>query len=187
MVKKKTCVFISGQGSNLKNLIYNSRDSNFPIKISLVICNNEKAPGITYAKKYKIPYILVDSKFKNYENKVLLSLKRYKITFICLAGYMKIISSKLIKNYQKKIINIHPSLLPKFKGLNTYSRMLKNNEIEGGCTVHYVNEKLDSGSTIIKKKFFINPSDDEKNLKKKTQILEYRALPEAIIKIFRNV
>ncbi len=187
MVKKKTCVFISGQGSNLKNLIYCSRDSNFPIKISLVISNNENAPGITYAKKYKIPYIFVNTKIKNYENKILLNLRKYKIKFICLAGYMKIISGNLIRNYQKKIINIHPSLLPKFKGLNTYSRMLKNKEKEAGCTVHYVNEKLDSGSTILKKKFFINSFDNEKILKIKTQILEYRAFPEAIIKIFRNV
>ena len=99
---------------------------------------------------------------------------------------MKIISHKLIKNYQKKIINIHPSLLPKFKGLNTFSRMLKNKETKAGCTVHYVNEKLDSGSTIVQKSFFINSNDNELSLKKKTQDLEYKAFPEAIIKIFRN-
>jgi phosphoribosylglycinamide formyltransferase-1 len=99
---------------------------------------------------------------------------------------MKIISNVLIKNYNGKIINIHPSLLPKFKGLNTFSRMLKNKEIKGGCTVHYVNEKLDSGSTIIQKKFEISHKDDEVILKNKTQKLEYRAFPEAVIKIFRN-
>jgi phosphoribosylglycinamide formyltransferase-1 len=99
---------------------------------------------------------------------------------------MKIISSKIIKNYQGKIINIHPSLLPKFKGLNTYSRMLKNNEKKAGCTVHYVSEKLDSGGTIIQKKFFIDREDDETILKNKTQKLEYTAFPEAIIRIFRN-
>ena len=99
---------------------------------------------------------------------------------------MKIISHKLIKNFQKPIINIHPSLLPRFKGLNTFSRMLKNKEKKGGCTVHYVNEKLDGGNIILKKNFFINEKDDEKILKYKTQRLEYRAFPEAIIKIFRN-
>ena len=100
---------------------------------------------------------------------------------------MKIISNNLIKSFKGKIINIHPSLLPKFKGLDTYSRMLKNNEKKAGCTVHFVNEKLDSGSTIIKKAFFINNKDDEKILKNKTQKLEYKAFPEAIIKIFRNI
>ena len=120
MVKIKTCVFISGQGTNLRNLILSSRDKNFPIRISLVISNNKKAKGISYAKIHKIPYVYINSKISNYENKILFNLRKYKISFICLAGYMKIISNKLIKNYPKKIINIHPSLLPKFKGLNTF-------------------------------------------------------------------
>ena len=186
MVKKKTCVFISGQGSNLKNLIFRSRDNNFPIKISLVISNNRKAYGINYAKKYKIPCVFINSTIKSYENKIFHYLKKYKISFICLAGYMKVVSAKLTKKYQNKIINVHPSLLPKFKGLNTFSRMLKSGEIKAGCTVHYVNEKLDSGSTIIQKKFFIEVDDNEKTLKFKTQKLEYNAFPEAIIKVFRN-
>ena len=99
---------------------------------------------------------------------------------------MKIVSNNLIKHYQNKIINIHPSLLPKFKGLNTFSRMLKSREIKAGCTVHYVNEKLDSGNKIVQKSFFINTEDSELTLKKKTQAIEYKAFPEAIIKIFRN-
>ena len=141
MVKRKTCIFISGQGSNLKNLIRNSRDNNFPIKISLVICDNKKAYGIKYAKQHKVPYIFVNSKIQNYENKILFSLRKYNISFICLAGYMKIISNNVIKNYHKKILNVHPSLLPKFKGLNTFSRILKNRLSKAGCTVHYVNNK----------------------------------------------
>ena len=187
MVKRKTCIFISGQGSNLKNLIRNSRDNNFPIKISLVICDNKKAYGIKYAKQHKVPYIFVNSKIQNYEKKILFSLRKYNISFICLAGYMKIISNNLIKNYHKKIINVHPSLLPKFKGLNTFSRMLKNRESKAGCTVHYVNNKLDNGKTIVQKSFFINSKDNLYTMKKKTQKLEYRAFPEAIIKIFSYI
>ena len=186
MVKKKACIFISGKGSNLKNIITHSRDNSFPIKVSLIISNNKRAYGVKYAKQFNIPYIFVNTKVKNYEYKILSNLKKYKISFICLAGYMKIISNTLIKNYQRKIINIHPSLLPKFKGLNTFSRIIKNNEVEAGCTVHYVNKKLDSGSKILQKKFFINTNDDEKILKIKTQKLEYKAFPEAIIKIFRH-
>ena len=186
MVKKKTCVFISGQGSNLKNLILRSRDSSFPIKISLIISNNKKAYGIKYAKKYKIPIIFINTNYRLHENIILLNLKKFNISFICLAGYMKIISRNLIKHYQKKIINVHPSLLPKFKGLNTFSRMIKNNETKGGCTVHYVNEKLDSGCVIIQKPFFINANDNEQILKVRTQKLEYLAFPESIVKIFRN-
>ena len=186
MVKKNTCIFISGKGSNLKNLIARSRDNSFPIKITLVVSNNKNAYGLNYAKKFKIPYLFINTKIKNYENKVLIYLKKYKISFICLAGFMKIISNTLINSYQKKIINIHPSLLPKFKGLNTYSRMLKNKEKKAGCTVHYVNKKLDSGNLIVQKEFIVNRKDDEKILKIKTQKLEYLAFPEAIIKIFRN-
>jgi phosphoribosylglycinamide formyltransferase 1 len=186
MVKKKTCVFISGHGSNLRNLIIRSRDNSFPIKISLIISNNKKAHGINYAKKYNIPLVNINTNYRLYENIILLYLKKYKISFICLAGYMKIISKNLIKNYPKKIINIHPSLLPKFKGLNTFSRIIMNNEKKTGCTVHYVNEKLDGGNIITQKSFFINPDDNESDLKKKTQILEHKAFPAAIIKIFLN-
>ena len=187
MVKKRTCVFISGKGSNLKNLITHSRNYNFPIKISLVISNNKYANGVMYAKKYKIPYIFINTKISNYDKKILLNLKKYKISFICLAGYMKIISNKLIQKYQKRIINIHPSLLPKFKGLNTFSRVLKNKEKKSGCTVHYVNKKLDSGNTITQKMFFLDSNDDEPSVKLKTQKMEYKAFPEAIVKIFRYI
>ena len=96
------------------------------------------------------------------------------------------ISDKIINKFEKKIINIHPSLLPKFKGLNTFERALKNKEKKTGCTVHYVDEKLDNGKIIVKKIFFINPKDDEKILKKKTQTLEYKTFPEAIIRIYRK-
>jgi folate-dependent phosphoribosylglycinamide formyltransferase PurN len=99
---------------------------------------------------------------------------------------MKVISKRLINNFGKKIINIHPSLLPKFKGLNTFKRVLKSNEKKTGCTVHYVNERLDSGKIIIQKSFFIQKNDNEKVLKKKTQKLEYIAFSEAIRKIYRN-
>ena len=187
MVQKNACIFISGQGTNLKNLIYRSRDYNFPIKIKLVITNDENAYGINYANKNSIPFMIVNTKSKSFENQILRILKKYKISLICLAGYMKIISKKFLKNYKKKIINIHPSLLPKFKGLNTFERILKNKEKKTGCTVHYVNEKLDSGSIIAQKSFYISSMDDEKVLKKKTQDLEYLTYPEAIIKVFRNI
>ena len=186
MVKKKTCVFISGQGSNLKNLISRSRDNSFPIRISLIISNNIMAKGINYAKKFNIPCVLINTKIRNYEFKILKNLKKYHIEFICLAGYMKIISDKIVNKFEKKIINIHPSLLPKFKGLDTFERTLQNKERETGCTVHYVNNKLDDGRIILKKKFYINSNDNVETLKHKTQKLEYKAYPEAIIKVFRD-
>ena len=185
MVKKNACVFISGYGSNLKALIHKARDHNFPINISLVICNNSKAKGILHAKKNSIPYLIINTQRRNFENIILKDLKKYKISLICLAGYMKIISKKFIINFKKKIINIHPSLLPKFKGLNTFERVLKNKERKTGCTVHFVNDKLDSGKAIIQKSFFINEGDNIKILQQKTQKLEHKAFSEAIIRIYR--
>tara|TARA_B100002019_G_scaffold280281_1_gene283046 strand:- start:952 stop:1515 length:564 start_codon:yes stop_codon:yes gene_type:complete len=186
MVKKNCCIFISGTGSNLKNLILRSRDYNFPINIKLVVTNNPNAFGLNYAKKYSIPYLIVNVKLRDYENQILFALKKYKIQLICLAGYMKIISHTFIKKFGKNIINVHPSLLPKFKGLNTFLRIINNNERKTGCTIHYVNEKLDGGNIILQKSFYINSIDDEKSLKIKTQKLEYVAFPEAIIKIFKK-
>ena len=186
MVKKNTCVFISGKGTNLKNLILKSRDYNFPINIKLVVCNNKKAEGIKLAKINSIPLLLVDTEKRNFENLIIKFLKKYKISFICLAGYMKIISKNFLKNFRKDIVNIHPSLLPKFKGLNTFKRVLKSDEKKTGCTVHFVNEKLDGGKIIVRKSFSINKKDTELLIKNKTQKLEYIAFPEAIVKIFRN-
>ena len=186
MVKKNTCVFISGKGTNLKNLILKSRDYNFPINIKLVVCNNKKAEGIKLAKINSIPLLLVNTNKRNFENLIIKFLKKYKISFICLAGYMKIISKNFLKNFRKDIVNIHPSLLPKFKGLNTFKRVLKSDEKKTGCTVHFVNEKLDGGKIIVRKSFSINKKDTELLIKNKTQKLEYIAFPEAIVKIFRN-
>ena len=186
MVKKNACVFISGTGSNLKNLILRSRDNNFPIKIKLIITNNKDANGITHAKKNSIPYAVINTKHRHHESQILEILKKNRISFICLAGYMRIISNNFIKKFGKKIINIHPSLLPKFKGLDTFKRALINKEKKTGCTVHYVNEKLDSGHIIAQRSFYIDPKDNENILKQKTQILEYKLFPEAIIKIFRS-
>ena len=185
MVKINTCVFISGKGSNLKTLIKNSRNYNFPIKITLVISNKKNAPGLTFAKKFSIPLKTISLKDNLSEIMLLNIIKKKKITLICLAGYMKILSKDFIKKFRGKIINIHPSLLPKYKGVNTFTRILKNKEKISGCTVHHVNDKLDSGNIILKKSFSIEDKDDELSLKRKTQKMEYKAFSEAIVKLYR--
>ena len=186
MVKKNACIFISGKGSNLKNLIKKTRDYNFPINIKLVISNNKNAQGINNAKINSIPFLIINTKKRGFENLILKIIKKNKISLICLAGYMKIISEKFIREFRKKIINIHPSLLPNYKGLDTYNRILKNKEKKTGCTIHFVNEKLDDGKIINKKFFFINKNENLETLKIKTQKLERLAYPEAIIKLYRN-
>jgi len=187
MVNKiKTCVFISGNGTNLESIIKSSRDYNFPIRIELIISNNYKAKGSSFAKKYDIPYKYFSySKKKEFERNCLREIKKRKIKFLCLAGFMKILSNNFIKNFGYKIINIHPSLLPKFKGLNTHKRVLKNKEIYSGCTVHYVTSKLDSGKTILQKKVLIEKNETEKSLQKKILIQEHKLYPRSIISIFK--
>ena len=185
MVKINTCVFISGKGSNLKRLILNSNNYNFPIKIKLIVCSNKNAEGLKFAKKWSIPYLVLNKKQNLLENKILIKLKVYKINLILLAGYMKILSKRFIRSYGKPIINIHPSLLPKFKGLNTFEKVLQKKEKKTGCTVHFVNEKLDAGKIILKKFFYIDNKDNISSLKKKTQALEYTAYSEAIIKTIK--
>jgi len=185
MVKINTCVFISGKGSNLKRLILNSYNYNFPIKIKLVVSSNKNAEGLKLAKKWSIPILILNKNQSLSENKTLIQLKAYKIDLILLAGYMKILSKRFVRLFGKSIINIHPSLLPKFKGLNTFERVLQNKERKSGCTVHFVNEKLDSGKIILKKFFYVNKKDNVASLKRKTQILEYNAFSEAIIRVIK--
>ena len=187
MVKKiNACVFISGTGSNLKSIIMNSRDYNFPIAVKLIISNNKYAYGLNYAKKYNIPYKYINSRNKYlFERNCLNELKKNKIKFLCLAGFMKILSKDFIKNFNNKIINIHPSLLPKFKGLNTFKKALLNNEKFVGCSVHYVSAEIDSGNVILQKKIVVNKNDNENSLKKKVLVEEHKLYPEAIRTVFK--
>ena len=185
--KVLTAVFISGRGTNLKKLIQFSKTKNSPIKINLIVSNNFKAEGLKYSLKYKIKkYVLAinDTKF---EDKVLKNLKINKIKFICLAGFMKILSKKFIKNFNGKIINIHPSLLPKYKGLNTHEKVIKNKEKYTGCTVHYVNNKLDSGKIILQKKVKIFKNDNPKSIKRRVLNEEHQTYYKAILKIFNVI
>ena len=185
MAKKNACVFISGSGTNLKALIKSSKEYNFPVNISYIISSTKKAKGIKLAKLYKIPYCILNLNHQLSLRFILQELKKRNISLICLAGYIKILKKKFINKFNGKIINIHPSLLPKYKGLNTFARVLKSKEKLTGCTVHYVNDKLDSGRTILQKKVFISSTDNENTLKTKVQKKEYKAYSEAIIKIYR--
>ena len=181
----KTAVFISGTGSNLKSLIKFSKKKKSPISIDLIISNNPKAKGLKLGKINKIKRKVYNFK-KRYkiENRILSDLKEHKVKMICLAGFMKILSRNFITKFKGKILNIHPSLLPKYKGLNTHQRVLSNNEKYSGCTVHLVNSKLDSGRIILQKKVKISKNETKKSLAKKVLIQEHKLYPRAILKIF---
>ena len=186
--KINTAVFISGRGSNLKSLINYSQSKHSLIKIKLIISNKSNAKGLKYAARYKIKSYFINYKsIYSSEEKMLKLLAKFNINLICLAGFMKIISKNFIKKFNKPIINIHPSLLPKYKGLNTHKRVLKNNERFSGCTVHYVNSSLDSGKIILQKKILISKKDTPSTLKKKILKQEHILYPKAINKLFANL
>tara|TARA_B100001093_G_C26674189_1_gene947518 strand:- start:13 stop:597 length:585 start_codon:yes stop_codon:yes gene_type:complete len=186
--KKNIAVFISGNGSNLQNLIKFSLKKKSKFVINLVISNKFKANGLNYAKKYKINKKVINYKnIKNAEKNILNELKRNKIDLICLAGFMKILSSDFIKKFKGKIINIHPSLLPKYKGLKTHQKAINNNEKYSGCTVHYVNSKLDSGKIIIQKKVKILKNDTSDMLAKRVLKQEHILYPKALKKVLTNL
>ena len=183
--KVRTAVFISGTGSNLKSLIKFSLKKVSPIEINLIVSNNVKAKGLKFAKLYKIKKKVYNyDKKKISEKRILKDLKSNNIKLICLAGFMKILSKDFIRNFKGKILNIHPSLLPKYKGLNTHHRAIQNKEKYSGCTVHLVNSKLDSGKIILQKKVKLSKKETPSSLQKKILKHEHILYPRAIRKIF---
>ena len=185
-IKLNCAVFISGVGTNFNSILKNSLKKNFPVKVSLLISNNKKAFGLNYAKKNNINFKIIDSKKTSlFEKKALKMLKLNNIKLICLAGFMKILSKNFIKKFKYKILNIHPSLLPKYKGLSTHKRAIENKEKYSGCTVHYVTSKFDSGKIISQKKVKINKKDSPNTLQKKILKQEHILYPETIKKIFK--
>tara|TARA_Y100000590_G_scaffold356744_1_gene411126 strand:- start:21 stop:599 length:579 start_codon:yes stop_codon:yes gene_type:complete len=183
--KTKTAVFISGKGSNLKNLIKFSKKKNSLISIDLIISNTHKAKGLKYSKKYNIQKKIINFKNKKLaEKKIFQFLIKKNIKLICLAGFMKILSKNFVIKFNGKIINIHPSLLPKYKGLNTHKKAIENNDKFAGCSVHFVTSKVDSGKIIMQKKVKIRKRDTIISLAKKVLKKEHLLYPAAIKKIY---
>ena len=183
--KIKTAVFISGTGSNLQNLIKFSKINNSPISINLIFSNTSKAKGLKFSNQFNIKKKISSFKYpKIAEKKILDLLNKENIKFICLAGFMKILSKNFIKKFSGKIVNIHPSLLPKYKGLNTHIKAIQNKDKVAGCTVHFVKAKLDSGKIILQKKVKISKKDTPTSLAKKVLRQEHKLYPAAIKKIF---
>ena len=179
-----TAVFISGTGSNLKSLIKFSNLKKSPISIKIIISNNPKSKGLAFGKIYKIRKKIFNfSNQAKTEKEILKLLKKKKINLICLAGFMRILSKNFIQSFKGQILNIHPSLLPKYKGLNTHERAITNKDRYSGCTVHFVTAKLDSGKIIIQKKVKINKKDTPRTLANKVLAEEHKLYPEAILKI----
>tara|TARA_B100000575_G_scaffold283153_1_gene275700 strand:+ start:158 stop:742 length:585 start_codon:yes stop_codon:yes gene_type:complete len=185
--KANIAVFISGRGTNLNALILRSKKKSCNYKIAYVISNKKNAAGLKFAKKNKILTKIISQSFlKNEQKKLAKILFNKNIKLICLAGFMKILSQYFLNFFKNKIINIHPSLLPKFKGLNTHYRALKAKEKFSGCTIHYVSRELDSGKIIAKKKVKILRKDTVKKLEKRVLKVENKLYPLIIEKLIRS-
>ena len=187
-IKNKIAVFISGRGSNLRSIIKYSTKEKFSYRVELVISNKKNAKGLLLAKKKAIKNRSINfTESKKLTDIVLNLLKKNHIKLVCLAGFMKILPVYFIKSFKGKIINIHPSLLPKYKGLNTHKRVINDGEKFTGCTVHFVNKFLDSGKIIIQKKVRIKKNDNPKSIQKKVLKLEHKIYPQAIRKVLTNL
>ncbi|MBX7145728.1 MAG: phosphoribosylglycinamide formyltransferase [Alphaproteobacteria bacterium] len=185
-----TAVFISGRGSNLEALIKSCDTLSSKTKISLVISNNPKAPGLFKAEQKNIPTKIIDhhlfpDRF-SFESSLLETLQNYKINFICLAGFMKILSKQFIEKWDKKIINIHPSLLPAFPGLNTHQRVLESGVKFTGCTVHFVDANIDTGPIIIQAITPVLSKDTSETLATRVLELEHKIYPIALQWLAKN-
>ena len=186
--KINLAIFISGRGTNFKSIFNFSKKKKSILNIKLVISDNKYAKGLKFSKTKKISTKVIKFvKKRDAENKILKLIKSNKIDLICLAGFMKILSEDFLEKCNLKILNIHPSLLPKYKGLNTHMRVLKNKDKFSGCTVHLVNKNLDAGKIILQKKVRVNKNDTIKSLEKKILRIENKIYPLAIMKTVKSI
>lgn len=176
-------ILISGTGSNLKAIIEYINQKNLPINISAVISNNPDAYGLTIAENHHIKtYMIPDQKrdIQTYSQRLLEVITPLRPDWIILAGFMRILSEEFINNFTHKILNIHPSLLPKYPGLNTHKKALANKDLKHGCTVHIVTKELDAGPILAQQSCSIHPEDTEETLKIKVHQLEHQLYPYVI-------
>ena len=176
----KIVVLISGRGSNLKAIIDKCSKKNVPAEVIAIISNNSTASGLKLNGKFK--KIIINNKLskKKFENELQKNLKKLNPDLICLAGFMKILSPFIINKWKNKIINVHPSLLPSFKGLNTHERALNAGAKKSGCTIHFVDKSLDGGAIIAQASTVIKKKMTSKELSKKILKMEHKIYPEVI-------
>ena len=176
----KIVVLISGKGSNLKAIIDKCSKKKVPAKVIAIISNNSTAPGLKLNGKFQ--KIIINNKLskKKFERELQNNLKKLKPDLICLAGFMKVLSSFIIKKWKNKIINVHPSLLPSFKGLNTHEKALNKGVKISGCTIHFVDESLDGGPIIAQAATIVDKKMTNKELSVKILKMEHKIYPEVV-------
>ena len=196
MTKKiRVAILISGRGSNMKALINACKDPDFPAEICLVISNKSDAEGLNYAQQNQIATKIIESKNfskdengrTNYDKLVFEEIINHRIDLVCLAGFMRILSKWFVENLEYKIINIHPSLLPSFKGANAVFDALQAGVKITGCTTHYVTEKMDDGPIIYQSAVEIDVDDNLESLAKKILVQEHLIYPKTLRLISKKI
>jgi phosphoribosylglycinamide formyltransferase-1 len=193
--KVKVAILISGRGSNMQKLIEACEDPNFPAEIILVGSNNQNALGLEYAKSKSIKTFVLDHKnFANYQNsreefdKALhQEISKHNVEIICLAGFMRLLSKWFVDKWHNKIINIHPSLLPDFKGANAVEDALKAGAKISGCTTHFVSLEMDAGPIIMQSQVLIDKNDDKDILSQKILAKEHEIYPLTLKKVCTKI
>jgi len=185
----KLAILISGRGSNMQAILNSIKKQSIPINPVIVISNKPTARGLRIAKRYGVKTEIVESKgFQGsrweYDQKIIDVLSRYRITpknsLICLAGFMRILSPEFIKKYKNRILNIHPAILPAFPGLDAQKRAIDSGVKYSGCTVHFVDEGIDTGQIIVQEVVKVRSDDTEETLAKRILAKEHKAYPKAI-------
>lgn len=184
MSRKKVGVLISGRGSNMSALIEAAKDSSYPAEIVGVLSNRAAAPGLDIARRNGIATAsLAQSKFPSrdmFEDTMTQILESWEVDFVCLAGFMRILGEDFVTRWQGRMINIHPSLLPAYKGLDTHERVLADGGTEHGCTVHFVTPGLDEGAAILQARVPVLAGDTPETLSARVLVEEHRLYPEAL-------
>ena len=190
-MKLAVAILISGSGTNMVQLI-KSMDDNHPAYPSVVISNNSDAPGLEKAQYLGVPTEIINENYikdnnLKFEKELIKILKLYNVELICLAGFMKILSKKFVNNFKDRILNIHPSLLPKYKGLNTHARVLASNDTIAGCSVHLVTPELDGGPVLAQTEVTIKQNETAESLASKVLIEEHVLYPKVLLNFSNQI
>lgn len=182
--KLKLAIFISGRGSNLVSIIDACKAPDFPAEITLVLSNRPDVQGLKHAHDANIPTEVIDHKNyatrEDFEDEIQDKLENHTLDLIILAGFMRILTASFVEKWPDQILNIHPSLLPDYKGLDTHKRAIDDGKTEAGCTVHFVTPDLDSGPIIAQRRVPILGNDTPDTLAERVLIEEHKIYPEAI-------
>ncbi len=185
--RKRTAILISGRGSNMSALVEAARAPDYPAEIVLVASNRSEAAGLTLAKQAGLATAAVDAKIyagrDEFDAALQILLDIHRIELICLAGFMRILSESFVRHWAGRMINIHPSLLPQFKGLHTHARALASGATEHGCSAHYVTAELDAGPIIRQARVPVLPGDTPESLAARVLVEEHRIYPLALAEV----